>query len=76
MIVTIAKIHENIFAGEALSMTAPTTDGDLTILGHHEPLVATLKPGKLVVRTTTGEKVFEVSDGVLEVSNDQATVLL
>ncbi len=76
MRVTISKVHENLYAGEANSLTVPTTEGQTTILGNHEPFVATLLAGKLVVRDATGERSFDVSDGVLEVSGNQATVLL
>jgi F0F1-type ATP synthase epsilon subunit len=82
MIVTISRVHENLFAGEAASLTAPTTEGVVTILPKHEPLVANLKAGIIVVRlpaqagTGAEEKRFEVTDGVLEVSGNQATVLL
>lgn len=76
MFVTIAKVHENLFSGEADSLTAPTTEGVVTILPKHEPLVANLKEGELIVRSKDGEKKFNVTDGVLEVSNNQATVLL
>ena len=76
MLVTIAKVHENLFVGEAFSLTAPTTEGEVTILPKHEPLVANLKAGTIRVKTEAGEKIFEVLDGVLEVSGNQATVLL
>ena len=76
MKVTIAKVHENLFSGEALSLTAPTTEGEVTILPHHEPLVANLKKGSIIVKTQAGQQIFEVLDGVLEVSGNQATVLL
>jgi F-type H+-transporting ATPase subunit epsilon len=59
-----------------ISLTAPTVEGEMTILSKHEPLVTTLKEGKLVVRTIEGIKEYEVTEGVLEVSHDQATVLL
>ena len=76
MQITIAKVHENLFQGEAQSVTAPTVDGEVTVLSKHEPLVTTLKPGTVTVRTVGGTHEFSVTDGVLEVSNDQATVLL
>jgi len=76
MFVTIAKVHENLFSGEADSLTAPTTEGLVTILSKHEPLVANLKAGELVVRISGEEKKFTIVDGVLEVSGNQATVLL
>ncbi len=76
MNVTIAKVHENLFSGEALSVSVKTEEGDMTVLPKHEPFVANLGAGKLVVRTVEGESSFDVSGGVLEVSNNQVTVLL
>lgn len=76
MQVTIAKVHENLFQGEAQSLTVPTTEGVLTVLSKHEPLVAILKSGNIHVRTSAGEQTFFVTDGVLEISGNQATVLL
>lgn len=76
MRVVIAKVHENLFDGEALSLSATTTEGRVTVLPKHEPFVAHLKTGSLVVRTTEGEQAFDVTDGILEVSNNQATVIL
>lgn len=76
MRVTIAKVHENVFLGEALSLTVPTTEGELTIMPKHEALVATVKEGTITVRTHEGAQTFYAPGGVLEVSNDQVTVLL
>lgn len=76
MRVVVAKVHENIFDGEAESLTAPTSAGEVTILSKHEPLVATLKKGTLRIKTQNGEREFAVEDGVLEVSSNQATVIL
>lgn len=76
MQVTVARVHENLFAGEAVSVTVPTTAGVVTVLPKHEAFVSTLQAGTLVVRTAAGEQEFEVESGVLEVSNNQVTVLL
>lgn len=76
MLVTVARVHENLFQGEALSLTAPTTEGEVTVLAKHEPFVATLKPGTLRIKTADSTQTFEVTGGVLEVSGNQATVLL
>ncbi len=76
MQVTLAKVHENVFAGEAKSVTLPTAAGEVTILPKHEAFVTTLKPGTITVRTSEDELTFPVETGVLEVSNDQVTVLL
>jgi F-type H+-transporting ATPase subunit epsilon len=76
MRVVIAKVHENLFAGDALSLSARTTEGEVTILPKHEPFVANLGEGAVIVRTADGDQKFDISGGVLEVSNNQATVLL
>lgn len=77
MNVTIAKVHENLFAGDAISVTLTTTEGEVTILPNHEPYVANLKNGVITVRTKMeGAQRFEIEGGVLEVSNNQVTVLL
>lgn len=76
MRVVIARVHENMFAGDALSLAVPTTSGDVVILPHHEPYVATLKHGTVTVTDAAGAHSFDVEGGVLEVSNNQVTVLL
>ena len=80
----IASIGETRFDGPALSATISTTAGEITVLAHHEALVATLKPGKITVRehasseggSASGGKEFQIDGGVLEVSGNRAVVLL
>jgi F0F1-type ATP synthase epsilon subunit len=45
MHIVIAKVDETLFEGEAQSLTVPGREGEKTVLGHHEPLITTLKPG-------------------------------
>ena len=73
----IASVGETRFSGDAISATIPGEAGEMTILPHHEPIVTTLKAGKITVREKGGEhKTFEVESGVLEVSGNRAVVLL
>lgn len=76
MRVVIAKAHENLFDGEANSVTIPTTAGEVTILPHHEPLVSIVKAGTISVRIGEERKTFNVRDGIVEVSGNHAIVLL
>lgn len=77
MYIVIARVHENLFNGEADELTAPTTEGEVTILKDHEPFVAALKSGTVTVRSGKAiEKRFTVEGGVLEVSSSRVTVLL
>ena len=74
---TIAKLGENLFDGEALSVTLPGVDGQFTVLAHHEPFVSTLKAGELSVTAASGEKhKIRLESGVAEIANNRATVLL
>jgi F-type H+-transporting ATPase subunit epsilon len=75
---TVAKIGENLFEGQAKSVTVPGSDGVLTILADHEAFVSPLKPGLIRIEPAEGEAFtlpIEAS-GIVEVSNNQATVLL
>jgi F-type H+-transporting ATPase subunit epsilon len=76
MQVVIAKVDEVLFEGQADSLTVPGSAGEMTVLGHHMPLVTTLKAGEILVRVGGDEKRFAVTGGVLEVRSDGATVIL
>lgn len=75
---TIAKVGENLFDGDALSLTVPGAEGVLTILANHEALVAPLKAGTISFEAAGGEKqTFALENpGILEVSQNQATVII
>lgn len=74
--VHIAKVNGILFHGQADSVTAPGSTGELTVLPNHIPLVTTLRPGRITVRHDNTEEVFEVERGILEVTKEAATVLL
>ncbi len=76
MKIVIAKVDQNLYDGEAASMTLPGQEGEMTVLANHEPLITTLKRGTIVVRNEEGEKSFVIEGGVLEVRHDGATVIL
>lgn len=75
---TIAKVGENLFEGQAKSITVPGQDGVLTILADHEAFVSPLKPGTIKIEPAEGESILInlEATGIVEVSNNQATVLL
>ncbi|MFM2331129.1 MAG: hypothetical protein RLZZ26_636 [Candidatus Parcubacteria bacterium] len=75
---TVAKVGENLFSGEAVSATLPGDEGVFQVLAGHEALVSELKPGELrVVAADEQAHLFEMPrGGIVEVSHNQATVLL
>jgi F-type H+-transporting ATPase subunit epsilon len=77
MHLVIAKVTEVLFSGEAVSATLPGSEGQMTILSEHEPLITTLKAGVITVRVEgEANKEFPIEGGVLEVRQDGATVIL
>jgi F-type H+-transporting ATPase subunit epsilon len=72
-IVTPEKI---VLKDEIVEVTVPTREGDLTILPHHAPIVAMLRPGVLTIKKKDGSiDVAFVAGGFLEVLRDKVVVL-
>ena len=64
------------FEGEAVSIVAPGALGLLGILANHAPLLTTLAPGPLTVRTPAGTAGrFQVGHGLLEMFRNQLTIV-
>lgn len=77
MKLTIAKIDQILFSGEAESVTVPGSAGEMTILAHHMPLVTTLKAGTVLVKTKDEKPTeFPITLGFLEVSKTETTILV
>lgn len=75
---TIAKVGENLFDGEAVAVHLPGTEGEFTVLAQHEAFVSELRPGsaKIELADDTKQEIPLTAGGVAEVSGGQATVLL
>jgi F-type H+-transporting ATPase subunit epsilon len=73
--VEIVSQDRSVFEGDVDIVVAPGADGEMGILPHHTPLLTSLKPGVLRVRTQGREEVFAISGGVMEVQPTLVTVL-
>ena len=72
----IVSAEEAIFSGLAQMIVAHGTLGDLGIEYGHAPLLTSLEPGPVRVKTQGGEEqVFYVSGGFLEVQPGLVTIL-
>lgn len=75
---TVAKVGENLFEGEAISASLPGSEGVFQILAEHEAFVSGLAPGEMHIKTADGEiRHFDIiHGGIAEISRNQATILL
>src|SRR6266550_8382293 len=65
-----------VFSEEGVdSVTLPGSEGELTVLPSHAPLMTELKPGPLVFRKGGDEIDVALSGGFLEVRDDRVIIL-
>lgn len=73
--IEIVSPERLMLSEEAESVTIPGTDGYFTVVGDHAPMMSTLKPGFITVRS--GEtKTFFVRGGFVDVSVDGVVTVL
>ena len=65
-----------LFSGEVESVVVPGTEGEMTVLKDHAPLMTTLKPGVVTVEETAGKssRLF-VRGGFADVAPTGLTIL-
>ncbi len=73
---TIANVEEVLFHGEASSVTLPGSEGEMTILPKHMPLVSALKEGVIVVKNNENVSNFKIEKGVIKVSLEEVLILV
>jgi len=71
----IVSAEKQIFSGAVELLVAAGTEGDLGISYGHAPLLSSLQPGPIRVVTQSGEEVFYISGGYIEVQPYAVTVL-
>lgn len=73
----VAQVDTTYFDDTATSLTCPCVSGEVTILAHHAPLIATLKKGTLRIYDSEGNEILvPIESGILEVAHNSVTVLL
>lgn len=61
--------------GEVTSVTVPGTAGSFEVLVNHAPVVSSLDEGNVIIRTGKSEEIIRITGGVVEVIQNQVTVL-
>ncbi len=72
----LATVERVLLDTDAVSVSAPTALGQITVLPNHKPLMAAMEAGELIVRTASGEQAIAVSGGFLEVRSSGDVVAL
>ena len=67
--------EKEVLKTEISQLTVPTAEGQITILPHHIPLVATLLPGEIIAKKNGEEVLMAISGGFLEVLKNKVVIL-
>lgn len=73
--VDIVTAEGRIFTGETDTVTAPGSDGQLTILPSHAPLITSLDDGDLKYTDNGEEHHIALLGGFMEVNSNRVTIL-
>ena len=75
--VELVSVEREVWSGEATSVVARTTEGEIGILPGHAPLLGQLEEGAEVriLEHNGGEIVVTVEGGFLSVTDDGVTIL-
>ncbi|MFP4090169.1 MAG: ATP synthase F1 subunit epsilon [Cyclobacteriaceae bacterium] len=75
MQLTIITPDKQVFSGEVEAASFPGSDGAFQVLRNHAPLVSSLGKGEISYRTRDTTANVYVEGGVVEVLNNNITVL-
>jgi len=73
--VDLVAADRAIWSGTARLVIARTGVGDIGIMPGHEPVLATLADGVVIVRAAAGDQIFAVHGGFMSVSNDVVSLM-
>jgi F-type H+-transporting ATPase subunit epsilon len=75
--VSLVTPDGSLYNKVAREVVLPGTEGQLTILTDHTPLVTSLASGDLIIkREGTADRKFVTRGGFAEVSNNEVTILV
>ena len=60
---------------EVTRVTLPTTDGEITVLSGHAPVITILNPGELVIGNEKETRPLAVSGGCVEITKKSVRIL-
>ena len=73
--IEIIRPDKSILNSEATEVTIPSYEGEMGILKDHIPLITFLRPGLIIVKNNSDEKLFFTEDGIVEFANNNLLIL-
>lgn len=73
--VDVVSPEATVWSGEATFVIARTPDGEMGIMANHEPVMAALETGAVLVESDAGRTTIGVHGGFLQVLDNQVTLL-
>lgn len=73
--VDVVSPEQTVWSGEATFVIARTPDGELGILADHEPVMAALETGAVVIESESERVTVGVHGGFLQILDNQVTLL-
>ncbi len=73
--VDVVSPEATVWSGEATFVIARTPDGELGILADHEPVMAALETGAVVIESESERITIGVHGGFLQILDNQVTLL-
>ena len=76
MKLSIYSLQSTLFEGEVEQITLPTSQGEITVLDNHIPLITLVSPGYVRYAHSGTQQMTKLSGGVLEVRPESEAVIL
>ena len=74
--VELVAADRSVWSGEASLVRARTAEGEIGVMGGHEPLLAILAPGDVAITGSGSEGITAtVSGGFFSVDHDKVTIV-
>ena len=73
--VDVVSPEATVWSGEAEFLVARTTEGEIGVMADHEPLMAALTTGAVIVESGSSRTTIGVHGGFMQVLANQVTLL-
>ena len=76
MKISIHSLEKTLYEGSGKVVSLPSSEGEISILDHHIPLITILKKGKIKIKDEKESHDFPIESGFAEVSGEKVTILI